>query len=240
MDTTAADFLLRDRLTNIDMLEQLKTPGAKVLYAGSDGVLLQNAALFLLSALPGTADRFLPLLLSALPKNGECLAVLHTPELTEPLLSDHGFSTIMNCRNWTYDSAAPAAFSVPPDTEIRPLDQSFAEFVHAHYHSVDDIVYVRERIGAGMLGAFVNGELAGFIGTHDELSIGLLEVLPRFRRRGLAFALEASIVNRLLSEGRLPFCQVRVGNAASEALQEKLGFSVSARAVYWLERVCRH
>ncbi|MFQ7452543.1 MAG: GNAT family N-acetyltransferase [Flavonifractor plautii] len=36
-----------------------------------------------------------------------------------------------------------------------------------------------------MLGAFVDGTLAGFAGFHGEGSIGLLEVLPAYRRRGL-------------------------------------------------------
>ena len=235
MKEKAAEYLLRDRLKNVDALEQLKDPRTKVLYAGGDGVFFQYDFLFQLSAEPGTKKRFLPLLLSALPERGEYLIVLHTPELSDDLQLLRNLEPIMDCCNCVYDAAEPIPFTLPQGVEIRPLDQSHFPFVRAHYHSVDDANYVRERIGAGMLGAFVNGEIAGFIGTHGELSIGLLEVLPAFRRRGLAFALEASMVNSLLAAGRLPFCQVRLGNDASFALQKKLGFTVSDRPVRWME-----
>lgn len=236
MKEKAAEYLLRDRLKNIDALEQLKDPRTRVLYAGNDGVFLQYDFLFQLSAEPGTKEHFLPLLLSALPDKGEYLVVLHTPELSDALQTHRKLSLIMDCCNCVYDAAEPIPFTLPQGVEIRPLDQSHFPFVRAHYHSVDDADYVRERIGAGMLGAFVNGEAAGFIGTHDELSIGLLEILPAFRRRGLAFALEASMVNTLLAAGRLPFCQVRLGNDASFALQRKLGFTVSDHPVRWMEQ----
>ena len=42
--------------------------------------------------------------------------------------------------------------------------------------------YVAERLAAGaMTGAFLDGVLAGFIGIHEEGSIGMLEVLPAYR-----------------------------------------------------------
>ena len=86
--------------------------------------------------------------------------------------------------------------------------------MHEHYHTVDDVDYIRERVEEGMFGAFVGGDFAGFIGAHDERSIGLLYVLPDYRRLGLAFALEAVMTNHLLSIGRLPFCQVQAAERA--------------------------
>lgn len=50
--------------------------------------------------------------------------------------------------------------------------------IHAHYHMVDDANYIRERIEAGMFGVFLADGIAGFAGTHDERSMGLLEILP--------------------------------------------------------------
>jgi tRNA (guanine37-N1)-methyltransferase len=236
MNEKAANYLLGDRLQHIDMLEELTVPGVKVLYAGDDGVLLQSGDLFQLSARPGTKGRFEPLLLSALPETGECMVTLHTPELVAPLLSRNGFSLMMDCRNCVYDAPGPVAYCVPRGVEIRPLERSHLDFVLAHYHTVDDADYIRERIDAGMFGAFADGTPAGFIGTHDERSIGMLEVLPDYQRRGLAFALEARMINHLLSAGRVPFCQVEVHNAASFALQRKLGLTVSTHMIHWLER----
>ena len=64
--------------------------------------------------------------------------------------------------------------------------------------------------------------------------MGLLEVLPQFRRRGLAEALEAALIGRQLGKGALPYAQVRIGNTASEALQEKLGLTFDRRVLYWI------
>ena len=56
---------------------------------------------------------------------------------------------------------------------------------------VDDEGYVTERLRAGvMIGAFVDGRLAGFAGIHSEGSMGMLEVFEPFRRQGIGYALE--------------------------------------------------
>ena len=55
--------------------------------------------------------------------------------------------------------------------------------------------YVEDRLKAGVIfGAFVDGRLAGFVGEHHEGSMGMLEVVPEFRRRGIAQALEAALI----------------------------------------------
>lgn len=78
------------------------------------------------------------------------------------------------------------------------------------------------------------GELAGFIGMHNEGSLGMLEVLPPFRRQGVAAALEADAVNRLLQKGFTPYAHIIEGNGASIQLQEKLGLCFAREKVYWV------
>jgi len=236
MKTTAINYLQRDRLKNIDMLEIMQIPSARLHYAGGDGVLLEHDDLFLLSADDGTSAKFLPVLLSVLPESKPSLVIQHGGELLQPLKEQHGYHTLMDCCHAIYDRKEPVPFALPAGAEIRRLDERNVDFVHEHYRTVDDIDYIRERIGEGMFGAFVSGDFAGFIGTHDERSIGLLYVLPEYRRLGLAFALEAVMTNHLLSIGRLPFCQIQLQNAPSLALQRKLGFTVSDQPIYWLER----
>jgi tRNA (guanine37-N1)-methyltransferase len=74
----------------------------------------------------------------------------------------------------------------------------------------------------------------GFIGKHAEGSMGLLEVLPENRRQGLARTLESFLIDRELREGNLPYCQVFRDNAASLALQKKLGLQLAEGLVIWL------
>ncbi len=80
-------------------------------------------------------------------------------------------------------------------------------------------------------------EIAGFVGAHAEGSLGMLEVLPAFRRRGIGAALQAKATNRQLQEGWTPFSQVEPGNTASLRLQRTLGFRITRRNIFWLEDV---
>jgi tRNA (guanine37-N1)-methyltransferase len=121
------------------------------------------------------------------------------------------------------------------DADIRPLTEAELPIVQKYYHAVDGPENVKERLKAGMLGIYVGGELAGFIGTHPEGSIGLLEVLPSFRRRGLAFLLESAMMRNQQTLGRVPYAHIRLGNEASIALHKKLGMEVTEKAsLCWL------
>ena len=85
-----------------------------------------------------------------------------------------------------------------------------------------------------MYGAFVEETLAGFIGMHAECSMGMLEVFEPFRRQGIGEALERHLINRILDEGRVPFCQIFTDNEASVKLQQKLGLRIGRQTVYWV------
>lgn len=229
-------YLTRDRLANIDMLELLLLPETEALRFGEDGLLLYRKGLYLLASEPGRAASFLPLLTRGITEGEERLIVLRGNELIDPLVNDFGFQVVMDCSHAVYLSTEPLRYTLPEGAQIRPLGIEHADFVHEHYHMVDDIVYIRERIEAGMFGAFVAGRIAGFIGTHEERSMGLLEVLPEFRRLGLAYALEAHLINRLLERGYTPYCQVSVQNEPSIALQRKIGMEFSSAVIHWLAR----
>ena len=98
--------------------------------------------------------------------------------------------------------------------------------------------YVRERISAGaMYGAFLDGRQVGFVGMHDEGSLGMLFVEEPFRGRGIGASLEAYAVNRMLERGWTPYGHVAVGNASSARLQERLGFYKAEKSFWWLEKV---
>lgn len=122
--------------------------------------------------------------------------------------------------------------------EIRVLDERYAETAARQYRGVgeDSGEYVRGRIAAGaVIGAFfLNGVLAGFIGTHHEGSMGMLEIFPEYRRLGLGYALESALIRRLMEQGAVPYCQVYEGNEASLRLQRKLGLTFSDEFIYWL------
>lgn len=120
--------------------------------------------------------------------------------------------------------------------DIRKLTLEHLDSVSGYY-SYEGREYVEGRIREGvMYGAFVGDLLVGFVGMHNEGSLGLLHVADAYRRQGIAVSLEAYMINRILEKGWIPYGHVIVGNEMSFALQEKLGLYRSSRTVWWLER----
>lgn len=225
---------MQDELGNIDVLEASRMPNVQTLAENEHGVLFMYDGLYFLSCEPEFTETFFPLIGEGLNAYKSRLVVVRGAKARDQLEQKLGFQAQMECYNALYRSQEPIAYSLPEGAEIRKLDQSHVGFVHSHYHMVDDIGYIRERIEADMFGVFLRGEIAGFAGTHEERSMGLLEILPEYRRLGLAYALEAHLINHLLAQGRVPFCQVAIVNDASIRLQQKLGLEISQQVIYWL------
>lgn len=143
----------------------------------------------------------------------------------------------LTCTCRCYQAAYLKEERLPVTGDIRQLDMTYFQPVLEGYSLFHDPAYIAQRLAAGVIyGAFVEGQLAGFVGEHSEGSMGMLEVFPAFRRRGLALALESFQINRYLAQGRVPYDQVIVGNTASMALQRKVGMTLSADTMAWLRR----
>ena len=82
--------------------------------------------------------------------------------------------------------------------------------------------------------------IASHTGTHMDAPSHMLargstlEVLPAFRRRGVATALMNSMANWCLERGFVPFSQIWMDNQASFALHRSLGWSLSPQPLYWV------
>ncbi|MCI5919517.1 MAG: GNAT family N-acetyltransferase [Roseburia sp.] len=88
-----------------------------------------------------------------------------------------------------------------------------------------------------MYGAFLAGKLTGFIGVHEEGSMGMLEVFPEYRGRKIGKALETYLINLQLEQGMTPYGQVVEGNEISTQLQKSLGLCPAKTPVYWMESI---
>lgn len=232
MNSAAArSYLAREPLLYIDMLESIGCGSARLISVSDFGVLLFNSACgaYMMSAQSGeTAAKMLESVSFAE------LFVAHQTFYIEAVQIKLSLAQKMVCLQAAYFREEP--LSPPPcPAQIAPLGEVHLPFVMENYSHAESAEYQMERIRSGaMLGAFINGEPAGFVGLHSEGSIGMLEVLPQFRRLGVAQALMVHTVNRLLKEGKTPFSQIEEHNAASLALHEKLGFEISQNKIAWL------
>lgn len=140
------------------------------------------------------------------------------------------------CKTFAYLNKMPPEFDGA--VTVKRLAPSLAETVRGAYCGDDGIYTVDEMAelmrGKGVFGAIVDGKLAGFIGRHDDGSMGMLEVFEPFRRRGIAAALEKFLIGYIMTFLRVPHCDVYTDNPASLALQEKLGLTASSGYTFWV------
>ena len=210
-DKTALPWLDRDELLHTDMLEALRRGLGYVAAAEEEGVLLSvdEGYCGMLSCRDGeTALRLLRG--RAFP-----LLAIHQSEQEELLCGSLGMETWMRC--------------------FQAVEEHL-DFLVANYRHEDSeyLVWLLER--RALFGLFREGQLAGFIGKHAEGSMGLLEVLPAWRRQGVGEALERFLIARELREGNRPYCHVFFDNAASLALQRKLGLTITEEKILWLRK----
>ena len=231
MNEKAYDYLNRDRLHHIDMLQTLDRGIADVLYAEDDGVLLYNRSgwVYMLSAATDAAFDAM----CALIKDPS-LVETHQPKYMPAIRERFGLEGDMVCWQVAWLGGTPPDIPAPAGFEIRLLTPEYAPFVREHYEQEHEESYLRERIEAGMFGAFKNGEPVGFIGTHAEGSMGILQILPAYQHRGLGIALEAAMIGLELQKGHIPYGQLFTDNARSRKLQEKLGMTFADGQIAWL------
>ena len=230
-EAAALARLTSNRLLYLDMLEVLRRGTAQVRRAGCDGVLLYDPPSeiwFVDADTPAALEEMLPLM------DGCTILTGHQMWYKDILAAHFGFQTQQICRQSAW--LAPQSPAVPPfGGEIRRLDRSWAVWAEEHYsHSFGGVAYMEDAIDRGMLGAFVEGRPAGFVGTHIEGSMGMLEVLPEYRRRGIGEALLLAMTAFCLEQGKYPYGQVFTDNAPSLALQRKVGMTLSEELLFWL------
>lgn len=227
--------LLRDKLHHMDMAELIFREKAELLYHDSEGTLLRDrtSGWFMFTAKSREAGGRILDAFSALGKEMPGLWAVHQDFLGEEIARRLHMTVFLCARQAVYTRR-----EAPPlkPQDIRQLSAEHAEVVR-QYYTMEDEAYIRDRISHGaMYGIFVENELAGFIGEHAEGSMGMLTVLPAYRRQGLAAALESFLIHKTLQKGYTPYCQMEEGNEPSLKLQEKLGLYVAREKVWWYKK----
>lgn len=224
---TALKYLSRDALQHVDMSEAIKRGLCSIDYAAPDGVKLSLEETVMLSC--DSEETALRLISGSEEQHYLCL---HQPEFAEALCSGRGYKIDNRC--WTAAYLGEPFEELGEDVRILGMEQLDEV---ASMYALHDRAYLGWLIERKiMMGAFVDGQLAGFIGKHKEGAQGLLFVRPEYRRMGLAAALERRYINYDLSLGNIAYGHIIVGNTASRALQESLGLSFADKDVQWMTR----
>lgn len=231
----ALRWLYQDELLNLMSIDMLERDYVKIKYSGSQSLLLANRTNYMIHCKdqkewPALLQKLLEIIAT------DCFIILRAHEkwYLDDLMLKSGFSDLEVYFNSIYPKNFSLDYKIPEDVTIRPLTMAEFPTVREVYLTVDSDDYIKERIAEGMLGAFVDQKLAGFIGTHEDGTVGLLEVLPQFRRKGIARALEAEMVKRLWELNRRAFGNIAQDNPLSRTVHEKIGLPISNEPVYWL------
>lgn len=236
----AETYLRQKTDQNINLLAALQDGIAEVAAADARGCLLCTAGNIwqLAAADAETALRFYEMV----PTDTTMLEVQEASQID--LIAERFRPRCIE----TYYNAwyAEAAIELPDiGAQVRLMTEEDADELARYYYLpgpdagnlTETANYLRQRAASHTLyGAYFDGALAGFVGTHDEGSIGVLTVVPAFRRRGLGTYLERLAIQKALERGHLPFGQIAKGNEASLALQRSMGMTISEEMVCWMDK----
>ena len=217
----------------IHMMETLSRGLGEVLYAEGKNVLIYLPEIG--NAMLNAEDeehleKMLPLIPKAVSEHSIVTVTDRWNERVSEILGYHGS---MLCSQACYTRGEPLPVR---HKDIRQLTVEEVPYVAEHYHLGDEI-YVRERIAAGdVFGIYIEGKLCGFIGCHNDGSMGMLYVEDAYRRQGLAASLEGYLINKQREQGMIPYAHIVNGNEASIQLQERLGLNLSETVIWWLYR----
>ena len=215
----------------IHMMETLSRGLGEVLYAEGKNVLIYLPEIG--NAMLNAEDeehleKMLPLIPKAVSGHSIVTVTDRWNERVSEILGYHGS---MLCSQACYTRGEPLPVR---HKDIRQLTVEEVPYVAEHYHLGDEI-YVRERITAGdVFGIYIEGKLCGFIGCHNDGSMGMLYVEDAYRRQGLAASLEGYLINKQREQGMIPYAHIVNGNEASIQLQERLGLNLSDPVIWWL------
>lgn len=229
MKSIACTYLNNDSLTHVVMLESINRDNALIYHASEDGVVLRNRSSDILMISARTPKLYEWAVVNY-PQEKICL--IHQPWAADIIEKGYHIPVNMTCVNALYlhsQQTLPAS-----KLTMRPLHEDNFAFLKTHYHADLDDDYLIERLQQRVIiGAFLDQECVGFIGEHDEGSIGMLVVVEKHRKQGFAQELLNYKCADQLRHGLLPFSQIEVQNTASINLHQKAGFTISSNPILW-------
>lgn len=227
--------LYKNKVKNIMMIDAIERGVGQILLDTEDSMIIQSVDFFLIHS---TAKHEWPLIEDTLHKHYKlevfAIFIAHDEWLIEPLVDTFGFTRVTPYLNGYVPSDLVLEEVNVEKLIIKPLTQDDHAFVRRVYQLIDSDEYIHERIDHGMIGAWYDGDLVGFAGEHDEGSMGMLEVIPEARGRGIAKALSNAMITKMRKENRQAYTNASPENIASVQLQKKMGFEVADEPLYWL------
>ena len=228
----ALTYCKKDPLITIDITEAIGLGLARVIAAEEKGVLVYlpapSKAYYLCTDDVDTAERLCDLITEE-----KEMIVTHRAHEQSVIKARFVTESFEPCYNVAYLKKVPPISPVA-EIVVRPMDQvdlPTALSVYTLYQAEEEMIELIQR--KKLLGAYAGEKLVGFVGFHAEGAMGMLEVLPEYRKKGYGTALVCAQIDSVLQEKHVPFGQIFASNLPSLEMQKKLGFSFSEPTVVW-------
>ena len=228
----AISQLSRNFYRNICLIEVLKhDKDSRLLYSEPDGVVVSTFDGICLCDLSDCTDKA-----RVVDMLDDVKVAMATDKETAQLISQKfGIELIKEC----YQSIWEGGLRVEDKDgfvveRLLPTKENVQAIIKTYRGGWDEQMVLNAMQKDGMYGVFDGQKLIAFAGWHSELSLGMLEVLPEYRRLGIATKIGAKMVNITLNKGRVPFGHIVSDNFKSYNLSKKTGFTFYDGFVYWV------
>ncbi len=226
---TAIEYLEKNRLLHIAMLEAIRRGTAEIIEATEEGILLldRNSNVHMTDADTREYGKYL------IDKIEDCYQlVVCREDLIDYSVAKFGFTEIFKCRKVARFSREKVELNT--DLRIVRADEPRLKLIKDFYHTIppEEVDEISRR--GNLFCAFLGEEFVGFSGNHLDGSLGLLDIFPEYQGRGYGEQLERFMINYILGKGDVPYGEIVLGNVPSENLQRKLGFEISDEVISWL------
>ena len=232
MTLKSEQFLRKDEPLHFEMLKGLKEGWLQVVYDTENGCLAyakENDSYYLSA---DTREDFEAM--AALIDHRPDGMTVHQTCWLQDLMDKFDMKIDVVCYQVVRYDKTLLPVGMPGNMEIRPVTPDmYDEVLRLYDHGMNDYQYMCIRRGT-FIAAFIDGDLAGFIGMHGWGAMGFFLIKPEYRRHGLGYILEGSLINRVIMQGDTPYAQIVYDNTASLGLQEKLGMVRSKSMLAYL------
>lgn len=127
----------------------------------------------------------------------------------------------------------------PEDTPLDTLslDHTLVGYIYQNsaYKDFTSEQYIADRLARDVsAGIWIDGQLAAWGLTHDDGSLGFLNVIPEFRGKGLGEATFRALIKSKKEQNKPVFVNIEPKNKQTANLLEKIGLEFD-RTVSWIK-----
>ncbi len=227
-------FLKQDLIKNMNLLYFMEDYPVRTLQRINNHILLRGESDRHWVYISGSQRAGLDKIIANLTREDRCFAAIEDWVLPA-IVRDRALAWRLSAIKLILPEEA--TFPQLPETLITPLSLEDVPHIYdsSFYKALTSPDYIRERIIRGpSAGVYESGRLVAWAMTHDDSSIGVMNVLEPYRRKRYAFDLTVYLIHQVRALGKIPYVHVEETNVTSLALARKVGFR-DDRRLHWFE-----